>query len=344
MEMGRWGVRQTFFVVCLAAGALVVGVQPGWSSETLEGEAETSPGPLAGVPVPTMGGLQLWADEVLFHGWRIQRNVTDDTYRLLDGNYLRHALGTFQQCRARLEEIRDDRKLPAMQGKAVVVLHGLWRTRNSMLLLARHLERESDYTVFNVGYPTTRQGIGEHAAALAKIIANLDGIEEINFVAHSLGNIVIRRYLADQTDEAAGRTADPRIKRFVMLGPPNHGSIAASSLAENRVFSAVTGKTGQELGREWAWLESDLATPRCEFGIIAGGLGNEQGFNPLLPGDDDGVVTVESTRLAGAADFLVVPVVHTLLITNRSVMEHTVRFLEHGHFVSAAEREPVERE
>ena len=42
----------------------------------------------------------------------------------------------------------------------------------------------------------------------------------------------------------------------------------------------------------------------------SGGLGNNVGMNPLLPGDDDGLVTVQSTRLAGAADFLVLPVVH----------------------------------
>jgi len=291
-----------------------------------------------------MGGMQFWADELFFHRWRIQRNVTQGGCRLLDGNYLRYASGTYAQCLARLNEIRNRRRLPAMEGKAVVVLHGLGRTRNSMLVLAKHLERSGDYTVFNVGYPSTRQSISEHAAALAKIIAGLDGIEEINFVGHSLGNIVVRHYLADQTDESTGRSPDPRIKRFVMLGPPNHGSIAASSFAENRVFTTVTGKTGQQLGREWAWLESDLATPQCEFGIIAGGLGNEQGFNPLLPGDDDGVVTLESAQLEGATDFKVVPVLHTLLMTNRSVLKHTLSFLDHGHFTSPDQRQALKNE
>jgi len=106
----------------------------------------------------------------------------------------------------------------------------------------------------------------------------------------------------------------------------------------------VLGKSAQELGREWVWLESDLSTPQFEFGIIAGGLGNERGFNLMLPGDDDGVVTLESARLAGAGDFLVVPVLHTLLPSDPRVLKATLSFLTHGYFLSADQRTPVTEE
>ena len=59
------------------------------------------------------------------------------------------------------------------------------------------------YEVFNVTYPSTRDDIGEHARSLAHIIDNLDGIEEVNFVAHSMGNIVIRHYLGDLQKQEA---------------------------------------------------------------------------------------------------------------------------------------------
>ena len=340
-------MRRHLLAAGLAAAVLALAARSGRPAEVQPEEPETSetpPGLIDGVPVPTMGGLQFWADELFFHGWRIQRRVTEGHCRLLDGNYLRHASGTYQECLAKLDEIRKERNLPPMQGKAVLVLHGLGRSRNSMLLLSEYLERSGGYTVFNVGYPSTRQSIGDHAKALAKIIENLDGIERISFVGHSLGNIVIRHYLADQTDEATGRRPDPRIERFVMLGPPNHGSIAATRFADSRVFTSVLGEPGQQLGREWVWLESDLATPQCEFGIIAGGLGNEQGFNPMLPGDDDGVVTLESTRLARATDFLVVPVLHTLLPNDPRVMKYTLSFLNHGYFISADQRRPITAE
>jgi len=324
-----------------ALGPIAQGDEPADRPAQAPDPAKTKWSLVDGVPIPTLGGIQIWGDEICFHDWRIQRNVLTGHCRLLDGNNLRHASGTFEHCRAKLDEIKAARNLPRMQGKAVVVLHGLADTRLSMALLCHHLQRKGEYTVFNVAYPSTRQSIADHARALAKIIRNLDGIEEISFVGHSMGNIVIRHYLADQTDAATGRRPDPRIRRFVMLGPPNHGSSLAVRFGDDKLFTTVLGKPGEELGRRWTCLESDLAVPQCEFGIIAGGLGNEQGFNPLIPGDDDGVVAVTTTRLPGAADFIMVPVLHPLLPAESRVMDYALCFLENGYFVSEERREPV---
>jgi hypothetical protein len=85
-----------------------------------------------------------------------------------------------------------------------------------------------------------------------------------------------------------------------------------------------------------------LATPQFEFGIISGGKQDGHGYNPLLSGDNDMVVTVEETRLAGARDFLSVPVIHTILMDDAAVQEATVRFLEHGYFIAEGQRQPIE--
>lgn len=89
--------------------------------------------------MPTMGGKQFWADELFFHKWRIQRNVFTGHYRLLDARDKRYAWGTFDQCRDTLEQIKHRRHLPPMRGKAVIVLHGLFRSRDSMDSLCRIL-------------------------------------------------------------------------------------------------------------------------------------------------------------------------------------------------------------
>ncbi len=292
------------------------------------------------IPMPTLGGNQLWADELLRYEWRIQRNVVSGHYRLLDGNNLRYAWGTFAQCLAVLDQIQRERNIPSMEGKAVILLHGIGDTRARMHGLARYLEQKGGYRVFNMTYPSTRQGIAEHAKGLASVVDHLDGIGEINFVGYSLGNLVIRRYFADQLKRGAGKL-DPRFKRMVMLGPPNHGSQMATNLGENKLFELLLGRSGQQLGSLWAWEEGSLATPPFEFGIVAGGCGDDRGFNPLLPGDNDGVVTVASTRLAGAADFIVVHAVHPLLPGESRVHEITLRFLEHGYFVAPDRRSPI---
>ena len=155
-----------------------------------------------------------------------------------------------------------------------------------------------------------------------------------------MGNLVVRHYLADQTDARRGLLPDKRIKRIVMLGPPNHGAVLAKKYGKNWAWKALAGQPGMQLGPDWDKLEAKLATPQCQFGIIAGGKGDE-GYNPLLPGDDDGVVRVEETRLAGARDFMIAPVVHMFLKDNATVQKYTLRFLQKGHFISAKKRRPI---
>lgn len=293
------------------------------------------------LPMPTFGGQQSWSDELFFHQWRIQQNATGHDCRLLDSRGLRYAAGTYEQCLAVLEDVKRRQKLPPMAGKAVIVLHGLGRSHTNMETMAQYLRDNGHYTVFNVTYSSTRREVGQHARSLAHVIEHLDGITEINFVAHSLGNIVVRHYLGDQTDPQHGRRPDGRIRRFVMLGPPNQGSIAAATLADNMLFRYVAGPSGQQLGAQWAQIQPHLVTPACEFGIIAGGREDDKGFNPLLKGDNDGLVTVDSTKLAGAADFLVVPVLHSSLVDEPRVMRCALRFLEHGYFVSDEGRQVV---
>jgi pimeloyl-ACP methyl ester carboxylesterase len=288
----------------------------------------------------TRGGTQFWGDELFLRDWHIQRNALTGHCRLLDGKNERHAWGTFAHCSAKLAEIKKEQKLKPHTGKAVICLHGLGRGPAAMNKMKTFIEADGTYVVYNVAYPTTQAGVGDHAKNLDAVIRSLKGVDEINFVAHSLGNLVIRHYLADQTDEKRGLKPDKRIKRIVMLGPPNHGAQLAKKYGQNWAWKSLAGKPGQQLGRDWDKLEKHLATPHCQFGIIAGGKGKE-GYNPLLTGDDDGVVRVEEAKLAGARDFAVAPVVHMFLKDDATVQEQTLRFLQKGHFISEEKRQPI---
>ena len=76
----------------------------------------------------------------------------------------------------------------------------------------------------------------------------------------------------------------------------------------------------------------NLPIPSGEFGIIAGGLGDGEGYNPLLPGDDDGTVRVEETMLPGAADFILIRSTHTLILFEEETARQTIHFLKTGMF------------
>jgi hypothetical protein len=289
----------------------------------------------------TAGGKQLWADRWFLHDWRIQRNVLTGHHRLLDGSNHRHTYGTYEACRERLEEIRSRDNLPPMQGKAVIILHGLFRTRAAMARLRTAIADGGEYSVFCMGYPTTRGSLAHHAESLDSAVSSLEGITEINFVAHSLGNLVVRHWLKDLFEQNRTLAAGQKFGRMVMLAPPNLQPLLATKLIRGSLANFVAGPAAQQLASGWESLEPKLTAPHFEFGILAGGKGDGRGYNPLLPGDDDGVVTVESTRLPGARDFRILPVLHSFFMNDSKVHEMTRCFLANGYFESADTRQPV---
>ena len=291
---------------------------------------------LPNVVAPTGGGKQLWGDEIFCGQWRIQRHVLTGHYRLLDPDDVRHSWGNLETCRRTLDDLRRRGAIEPTHATVVIVLHGLAGSRQQMSPLAEFIAEQSGWTVLNVTYPSTRAAVGDHAAALRSIVANLDDAQEIHFVAHSLGNLVVRHYLADHAAAHQGRM-DPRIRRFVMLGPPNHGSRVAQTLSGNLIFDNTLGLSAQQLAHRWEELAPHLAVPACEFGIIAGGKGNSVGFNPLLGGDDDGTVAVSETKLSGATDFALVDVLHSSMMNDPQVQEFTLRFLRAARFRDSEE-------
>lgn len=280
----------------------------------------------------TLGGRQFWGDVQFFHGWRIQRNVFTGHHRLLDDKDWRHASGTLEHCREKLAEIRRDRQLPPMSGEGVLVLHGIVRSSKSIYRVTEHLRNEG-YTAFPVEYPSTQISIPEAAEQLNSIIENLEGIERLHLVGHSMGGLVIRAWFAQHRD--------PRIGRVVMLGTPNYGAEMADLFERNLLFRVVFGPAGRQLVTSDSGLIPQLPIPPCEFAVIAGGLGDGQGWNPLIPGDDDGTVAVRSVRLAGAADASVVPKLHHALLGDPGVSQQVVSFLKTARLRAEEPQQPI---
>ena len=127
-----------------------------------------------------------------------------------------------------------------------------------------------------------------------------------------------------------------------MLGVPNNGARMADLLKNNLLFKGVMGPAGQQLISEPAGFVKSLPVPDFPFGVIAGGRGTERGFNPLIPGDDDMTVSVASTRLPGAADFLLINTLHSFMMNNKQVIDATARFLKYGRFRANQPAQPIE--
>ena len=126
-------------------------------------------------------------------------------------------------------------KFPPVTGPTVIVLHGLGEGRRSMRPLVDFLRKNIDATVLSFGYASTSTGIDDHGRALADVIQGLPAADSISFVGHSMGNLVVRRWmgLAAEDDLA-------RVRRMVMLGPPNQGSELAQMVAKIGVLAALS--------------------------------------------------------------------------------------------------------
>ena len=63
-----------------------------------------------------------------------------------------------------------------------------------------------------MGYPTTRGSVDSHARSLDSVVRSLEGMSEINFVAHSLGNLVVRHWLNNLAARATHAAERPVVR------------------------------------------------------------------------------------------------------------------------------------
>jgi triacylglycerol lipase len=207
----------------------------------------------------------------------------------------------------------------------VVLLHGLARSATSMTKLAESLQAHG-YTVCNVEYPSRDYSIEvlakEHVAPAIKLCFPQQ--EQIHFVTHSLGGIIVRQ-LAEQS-------AKGRIGRVVMLSPPNHGSEVVDKLGNVWGFGWLNGPAGLELGTGAESLPLKLGPAKFEVGIITGVRSINPFLSTLIPGQDDGKVGVEHAKLDGMSDFIVLRCSHPFIMKSDRAIEQTLHFLKYGSF------------
>jgi hypothetical protein len=293
------------------------------------------------IPLPTGGGIQLWTDYRIREGHRLQKHSLTGHWRVIDSSNVRKAWGNRQECAAALDEMKmwtDDDD----DGRTVtLLLHGLMRTRHSMKALKTHLDSLGPFQSVAYGYASTRAGVPDHAAALQEVIADWPPSWKLQFVGHSMGNIIVRRWIHDRQSEPDGDRWMARCQSMVMLGPPNQGALIAKRMKSTGVFEWVTGSGGMQMGPNFDELAPTLATPPFRFAIIAGDLSGGKIQNPLIDGPSDLIVKIEETKLDGAASHETVPVAHSFLMENAEVIQRVGKLLTNEQSV---EKQSVEKQ
>ncbi len=212
----------------------------------------------------------------------------------------------------------------------VVLLHGIARSARSFRKMRGALDT-AGFVTLNLDYQSRAKSLEALVAdihpAVSEFAAHVDG--PVNFVAHSMGGLLTRAYLAKHRPQ--------RLGRVLLLGPPNNGSEIADRFGRLALYRAFFGPAGQQLTTT-----PDVATrallsaPTYELGIIAGSRSVYPIASRFLPSPNDGRVSVASTRLDGMADHIVISTAHPLLVRDVRAIAQTVAFLQNGRFNAKA--------
>lgn len=214
----------------------------------------------------------------------------------------------------------------------VVLIHGIWSSPIDMMGLARHLRRDG-YRVHNYGYLSMLAPIERHAAKFHAYLVRhkLNDVPDLHLVGHSMGGLVIRAMMRQHPEL--------NVQSVIMLGTPNHGSawpdLWRARPVTRAIFDFIYGPAFQQLStqqEQYRHLYPDHLP--CPVGIIAATYPVMPMASKVLDGPHDGMVTVESTKLPGMADFVIVPASHPYMMDHVDTKRHVRHFLAHRRFAS----------
>jgi pimeloyl-ACP methyl ester carboxylesterase len=202
----------------------------------------------------------------------------------------------------------------------VVYVHGLWMPGDESLILRHRLAQEFGLTLHPFRYSAASSSMLVIAERLDRFVRELEA-PVVHLVGHSLGGLVIHRFLERFPEQPEGRA--------VFLGTPCIASRAALSAARFAPVAQLMGQAAAELlePRERRW------THLHQLGIVAGS--QPLGVGHLLARfeeENDGTVAVAETRMPGATDHTVLPVSHLGLLLSSRVAHEVGIFLSQGRF------------
>lgn len=216
---------------------------------------------------------------------------------------------------------------PAISNKQCVVLvHGLWRSGWAMRSIANDLN-DFAYQTVSISYPSTSMSIPDIAESFlppAIEECKQGGAEQIHFVSHSMGGIVVRQYL--QNNHL------PLGSKVVMLSPPNQGSELSEKFGDASWYQHIVGPAGASLSKKEGGIISRMKAIKEPVGIIAAYRDWSLFPSTWLPKPNDGTVSVESMKLAEMDDFVLINSGHMTMRFNDDTHQQIRYFLSRGEF------------
>jgi pimeloyl-ACP methyl ester carboxylesterase len=190
----------------------------------------------------------------------------------------------------------------------LLLVHGLWRTPLSFVVLAHRL-RGWGYPTESFGYAAIAQRYDAIVARLVKRLERLAMGGPYAVIGHSLGGVLLRSALAQMTG--------PPPRHLVMLGTPNRPACLARVLGGYWAYRRLMGDCGTNLtsGAFYA----GLPVPEIPYTIVAGTAGPRWRWSPFGDEPNDGIVAVRETRIRDDEPVVLLPVSHPFMMNNAAV-------------------------
>ncbi|MCH2179641.1 MAG: alpha/beta hydrolase [Mariniblastus sp.] len=203
------------------------------------------------------------------------------------------------------------------QNETVLLVHGLGGTKLDMWPLSRRLKRNG-FSSHCWGYFSIGHRIETHVARLIQDLRKFEedsNVEHLHLVGHSMGSIIVRAAVAQESFS--------KLKRIVMLAPPNGGSHVARWLGPRLkwVVPCLPQLSDQDDSyvNQLSHLES---IPNIELGIVEAA--------------HDRVIAKECLRLKRHHDYAIVSGQHGILTWYPRTQILVEQFLRFGQFDSNA--------
>ncbi|MDY0213513.1 MAG: alpha/beta fold hydrolase [Desulfuromonadaceae bacterium] len=222
-----------------------------------------------------------------------------------------------------------------------ILVHGFFRTRRDMAFLDHGLQEHS-YQTLRVNLPSTRGTLEDQVSALQQQIElPMKKVKRVVFIAHSMGGLVVRTFLAHVNSRA-------NVTHCVFIATPHQGTPLADIMLNipryGAIFPAVKQLRSTPSNTYAAPLlhlvgNQGIATD-IRIGVIVGDyLSRIYSLSIgklFIPENSDGRVPATSAIAPDADAVLVVPFSHTSIHHRKATLNAILDFLATGHFAHSA--------
>ncbi len=201
--------------------------------------------------------------------------------------------------------------------KAVIILHGLGRSASSMETIEKRF-KEHKFKTFNIDYESKNEMKFIADSILYNKMKRIEDNHDTLFaVTHSMGGILVR-YLAEKKNI--------KFHKVAMLSPPNKGSEVSDYLRSKAWAMYIMGPALAQLSTDTLSIPNNLGKPNFDFIVITGDRTINFINSFIIPGPDDGKVSLESAKLEGMSEYHVVHKTHTFIMNSEEVFEIVLKF------------------